>query len=226
MENNRNQIQNSVNSDTSPDKINTKEEFFNKDCVENSGDLVAEDKSSSSNSECFNDFDKVGVKKSENSIINTNISEKSESVALKSSTIDSNNMLDPLSEINNHCDKIPVQEDVSAEKEKLVFSKLFPNVSIEKLESDELFSLFSLHNGEKLTISDLYKNFLHFISAVENDFAKKSLVSLQNKLISPGSLASSEKSNEVFFTKEQVLRMSPQQIAQNYNSIRKSQQKW
>ena len=64
------------------------------------------------------------------------------------------------------------------------------------------------------------------INLLDEDFTKKSLVSLQNKLSSPGSLASSEKSSEIFFTKEQVLKMSHGQISQNYDIIRKSQQKW
>ncbi|MBO5379647.1 MAG: hypothetical protein J6A90_04905 [Clostridia bacterium] len=138
----------------------------------------------------------------------------------------SKNILDPLSEIDSQHNMQSKDFEASKDDEILVFSKLFPNVSIEKLEQDELFRLFSSHNGKNLTISDLYTNYLRLVNALSDDFAKKSLVSLQNKLSSPGSLASSEKTSEVFFTKEQVLKMTPEQISQYYNIIRKSQQKW
>lgn len=138
----------------------------------------------------------------------------------------SKNILDPLSEIDSQHNMQSKDFEASKDDEILVFSKLFPNVSIEKLEQDELFRLFSDHNGKNLTISDLYTNYLRLVNALSDDFAKKSLVSLQNKLSSPGSLASSEKTSEVFFTKEQVLKMTPEQISQYYNIIRKSQQKW
>lgn len=161
-----------------------------------------------------------------NSIFNTinqsNFTEFEENKIIDTSS----NSPDPLSVINSENAPNVVQKSSSNEEENLVFNKLFPGVSLEKINQDELFRLFSSHNGNKLTISDLYTNYLRFISMVEGDFAKKSLVSLQNKLLSPGSLASSEKSGEIFFTREQVLKMSPSQIADNYEIIRKSQQKW
>ncbi len=164
-------------------------------------------------------FDKNSIIKTTNS---SNFAEVDENKIIDTSS----NLPDPLSVINSENAPDVVQELSSNEEENLVFSKLFPGVSLEKIEQDELFRLFSSHNGNKLTISDLYTNYLRFISMVEGDFAKKSLVSLQNKLLSPGSLASSKKSGEIFFTKEQVLKMSPSQIADNYEIIRKSQQKW
>ncbi len=138
----------------------------------------------------------------------------------------STNILDPLSEIDNQQSVENSSQSTLSEDENLVFSRLFPSVSLKKLRKDELFCLFSSHNGQNLSISDLYTNYLRLINAIEGDFAKKSLVSLQNKLVSPGSLASSEKTSEVFFTKEQVLKMSAEQISKNYDIIRKSQQKW
>ena len=161
-----------------------------------------------------------------NSNIYTNVQGKIDKIADKQNSDTSTNILDPLSVIGtNMCAENQPSQEASGD-EDLVFNKLFPSVSIEKLKEDKLFCLFSSHNGKNLTISDLYSNYLQLISALNEDFAKKSLVSLQNKLSSPGSLASSEKASEIFFTKEQVLKMSPGQISQNYNNIRKSQQKW
>ncbi len=161
-----------------------------------------------------------------NSNIYTNVQGKIDKIADKQNSDTSTNILDPLSVIDtNKCAENQPSQEASGD-EDLVFNKLFPSVSIEKLKEDKLFCLFSSHNGKNLTISDLYSNYLQLISALNEDFAKKSLVSLQNKLSSPGSLASSEKASEIFFTKEQVLKMSPGQISQNYNNIRKSQQKW
>ena len=138
----------------------------------------------------------------------------------------SKNTGDPLSVIDSQEATESIVDNGGQNDEILVFSKLFPNVSYEKLLQNEHFRLFSSHNGKNLTISDLYTNYLRLIGALEDDFAKKSLVLLQNKLVSPGSLASSEKTEDVFFTKEQVLKMNREQIAKNYEIIRKSQQKW
>lgn len=161
-----------------------------------------------------------------NSINHTDNFNKFDENSQKQISDTSKNILDPLSEIDTQHNMQSKDFEASKNDEILVFSKLFPNVSIEKLEQDELFRLFSSHNGKNLTISDLYTNYLRLVNALSDDFAKKSLVSLQNKLSSPGSLASSEKTSEVFFTKEQVLKMTPEQISQYYNIIRKSQQRW
>ena len=138
----------------------------------------------------------------------------------------SKNIIDPLSEIDTKIYSNSASQKGASQDEILVFSKLFPNVSLEKLEKDELFCLFSSHNGKNIAISELYTNYLRLIKAIESDFATKAAVLAQNKLSSPGSLASSEKTIDVFFTKEQVLRMNPEQISKNYETIRKSQQKW
>ena len=138
----------------------------------------------------------------------------------------SKNIIDPLSVIDTQNSGKKALDSSVAENEKIVFSKLFPNVSLEKLEQDELFSLFSSHNGKNIAISELYTNYLRLINALEDDFVRKSAVSVQNKLSSPGSLDSSKKTSDVFFTKEQVLRMSAEQISKNYETISKSQQKW
>ncbi|MBQ4108514.1 MAG: hypothetical protein IJC80_03835 [Clostridia bacterium] len=156
----------------------------------------------------------------------TNNQDKIDKIDGNQSSDTSTNIPDPLSVITP--DERPnnqLSQEVSSD-EILVFNKLFPSVCAEKLKEDKLFCLFSSHNGKNLTISDLYTNYLQLINLLDEDFTKKSLVSLQNKLSSPGSLASSEKSSEIFFTKEQVLKMSHGQISQNYDIIRKSQQKW
>ena len=101
----------------------------------------------------------------------------------------SKNIIDPLSEIDTKTDSSLASQKGASQDEILVFSKLFPNVSLEKLEKDELFCLFSSHNGKNIAISELYTNYLRLIKAIESDFATKAAVLAQNKLSSPGSLA-------------------------------------
>ena len=159
-------------------------------------------------------------------IENSNSREKFNKFSHSKNSDTSTNIVDPLSEIDSQIEvELPAKSGDNS-NEVLVFSKLFPNVSYEKLLQNEHFRLFSSHNGKNSTVSELYTNYLRLVEAIEGDFAKKTLVLLQNKLTSPGPLASSEKSEEIFFTKEQVLKMSAEQISKNYDTIRKSQQKW
>jgi hypothetical protein len=214
------------NFDTSSAKAGANPENKSQNFVKNEIDFSQNECKSMENETSSNATSENEVNFAKNSIIKTTNSSNFAEVEENKIIDTSSNSPDPLSVINSEIAPNVVQKLSSNEEENLVFNKLFPGVSLEKINQDELFRLFSSHNGNKLTISDLYTNYLRFISMVEGDFAKKSLVSLQNKLLSPGSLASSEKSGEIFFTKEQVLKMSPSQIADNYEIIRKSQQKW
>ena len=55
---------------------------------------------------------------------------------------------------------------------------------------------------------------------------ERAALKLASERASVGALGSSESANDGFFSKEEVLRMSPQEIRRNYTKIRKSQEKW
>lgn len=222
MQNNKNQGANLDFCDTSPENVEQSVIFSKVSDQQNEHVFTDNNEDSSQNKEISRTNRTKIPDDAENSIINTNISvENKESVHNQISDT-SSKMVDPLSVNDFECKQISNDEN----QQNLLFNKLFPGVSIEKIQKDELFCLFSSHNGKSLTISELYTNYLRLINSLEGDFAKKALISAQNKLSSPGALSSSDKGKESFFTKEQVLKMTPKEIAQYYNIIRQSQQKW
>lgn len=106
------------------------------------------------------------------------------------------------------------------------FSTLFPQRSLETELENPDFKLFCKYKGKNTTYGECYKDFCSLVSSIESKTEKRVLSSLANKEAGVGSLSSEEKSTCDYFTKEQVLRMNSDQIRQNYNKIRESQQKW
>ena len=226
MKNSEKVAQNAPNLDTSSPEIENSTTNEAQKQVKNPLNFDAEFDQTAANLSKMQVSSEKAVNLEDNSIISTCNFGKNHNFTENANLDTSKIIIDPLSVIDTKNLDNSASFEHSQENEKLVFSKLFPNVSLENLEKDELFCLFSSHNGKNIAISELYTNYLRLINAFESDFARKSAVLAQNKLASPGSLASSEKTSDVFFTKEQVLRMSAEQISKNYETIRKSQQKW
>lgn len=106
------------------------------------------------------------------------------------------------------------------------FSRDFPGVDLEKLKTSESFQAFLGILNKNPTLSQVYACFNSIFARAEESSQKKLLQTLANAKSSVGALSSSHESAPPFFTKEQVQRMSPEQIRANYTHIRKSQEKW
>lgn len=106
------------------------------------------------------------------------------------------------------------------------FYEIFPNRSLEKELENPDFRLFSQYKGENVTFGTCYRDFCTLVESIEKKAEMRVLSSLANKSASVGSISSDEPPKSDFFTKEQVLRMSNDQIKKNYDKIRESQQKW
>ena len=106
------------------------------------------------------------------------------------------------------------------------FSTLFPQRSLDKELENPDFKLFCKYKGKSTTYGECYKDFCSLVSSIESKTEKRILSSLANKEAGVGSLSSEEGIVSDYFTKEQVMRMNSQQIKENYNKIRLSQQKW
>lgn len=102
----------------------------------------------------------------------------------------------------------------------------YPAVDIEKLKNNKDFcSLLSIIMANP-SLSQVYSCFNSIVSSAEEKSREKTIQALANAKSSVGSLASNKQNSDTFFTKDQVLQMSPSQIRQNYEKIRQSQQKW
>lgn len=132
---------------------------------------------------------------------------------------------DPVSELSTFGVENSSDTIISDEDDNLLFSKLFPGVLRENIENDEIFKLFAKNRVKNAPFSVIYSDFRALVDKISESEREKLAFSAKVAHSSPGALASSAAS-ESFFTKEQVLRMSKEQIAKNYQKIRQSQERW
>ena len=106
------------------------------------------------------------------------------------------------------------------------FNTSFPTLDAEKLKKNKDFQAFISILTPNLSLSQVYSRFSALSASIEENAQKKLAQAIANASSGVGSLSSSESNGDVFFTKEQVLRMTPEQISKNYAKIRRSQEKW
>ena len=173
-----------------------------------------------------NEADKdLSSKTSENSVFYTDNNGDFNEYEDKSAPLDNFKTVDPVSVKCDFSSEKPAQNNRLKEEDDLIFSKLFPGVLRENVENDEDFKLFARFKDKNTLFSTLYSDYLALVERISQNATQKALFSFQNKASSPGSLASSAQESG-FYTKEQVLRMSREEIKKNYDRIRKSQENW
>ena len=106
------------------------------------------------------------------------------------------------------------------------FALLFPDVDKEALLKDEDFSSFAEGKLDTGDIATVYKSYLDLTERIKARERERALSILEAKQSAVGPLSSALPSESAFFTKEEVRSMSKAQIKENYEKIRKSQQKW
>ena len=124
--------------------------------------------------------------------------------------ISSNNRASTLKEFNDYED----------------FVKKYPESSLKILEDDISLQLFLSGRVKTDSLTDLYQNYKKLKDLIEKDALERLLAKEALEKSSVGALSTPEKSNDGFFTKEQVLQMSKEQISRNFDKIRQSQQRW
>ncbi|MBO5287302.1 MAG: hypothetical protein J6B34_04180 [Clostridia bacterium] len=126
--------------------------------------------------------------------------------------------------------KLPIETAVAdglfTEESIRDFTRVFPGVNPEEIKKSETFQIFSSLIDAKIPLTDVYTRFKSLCGAIEKRALEKSSQFLANKLSGVGSLSFGESTKDGFFTREQVLKMTPKQISENYDKIRKSQERW
>ena len=116
--------------------------------------------------------------------------------------------------------------DFYSDESRREFSKAFPSVDVEKLRNKEEFQEFLGILCKNPTLSQAYACYNAIVSSAEKTAEKRVAQAIANARASVGSLSSTEGCEEIFFTKEQVERMSREEIRRNLGKIRSSQAKW
>ena len=112
------------------------------------------------------------------------------------------------------------------ENDKKDFQAKHPEVNLGALIQDKSFQLFSSGKVGTLPLSEIYEGFMQVTLQYEKQAKEMAKQMLANKKASPGALSSSNIQDNGYFTREQVQKMSQEEVHKNYDKIRASMQKW
>ena len=105
------------------------------------------------------------------------------------------------------------------------FAGKYPNISKNALYKDKLLEKFAA-GKENHALSEIFAEYEDLSSKIASNAVKAYITRKENESSSVGALYSQGSSCDVLFTKEQVLRMTPEEIKRNFTKIRESQAKW
>ena len=106
------------------------------------------------------------------------------------------------------------------------FVKNHPDVNLDELIKDPNFQSYADGKVGRVPLSDIYKGYTALTKAVDGKAKDLAAQALANRQASPGSAASSGATESDFYTAEQVRKMSPKEIHENFKKIRASMAKW
>lgn len=105
------------------------------------------------------------------------------------------------------------------------FSRNYPNISSESLYNNKNFAIFA-SGKENQPLSRLFSDFCTIVASLEADALAKARHQLTLEQSCVGALSSALNASEPYFTKEQVLKMSRDEISRSFEAIRRSQAHW
>lgn len=118
------------------------------------------------------------------------------------------------------------QEEDWYKKDYEDFVTKHPEANVQALIQNEQFQKFAAGKVGNLPLSEIYEGFIELISDYEKKAQQKAAQLLANQKASPGALSSTNTPDSGFFTKEQVQKMTPEEVHKNYDKIRASMTKW
>lgn len=101
-----------------------------------------------------------------------------------------------------------------------------PDVNLNDLLKDVNFQAYADGKVGRVPLSDIYKGYTALTKAVDGKAKDLAAQAIANRQASPGSAASSGTADSDFYTAEQVRKMSPKEIHENFKKIRASMAKW
>lgn len=105
------------------------------------------------------------------------------------------------------------------------FEAVFPNISRNSLISDENLRIFA-EGKENKHFPVIYAQYCRLVSKIGAQAIKQEQIRQNNAISSVGGLSGTKNTNDGYFTREQVLKMSQDEIKRNFTRIRESQAKW
>lgn len=105
------------------------------------------------------------------------------------------------------------------------FTEKYPDVNLNELISDKDFAWVADGKVGKVPLSEIYERFIEMTSEYEQKAKQDAARLLANAKASPGALGGTG-GESGFYTRDQVKKMSPQEVHKNYDKIRASMKKW
>ena len=110
-------------------------------------------------------------------------------------------------------------------KDRESFAKKYPKVDIAELVKNERFADYAEGKVGVKPLSEIYEGFMKFDTAAVAE-QKRAAQALANSKAATGPLSTAQSTESDFFTKEQVDKMSYEEVKKNYDKIVKSMKKW
>lgn len=106
------------------------------------------------------------------------------------------------------------------------FTTKHPEANVQALIQNPQFQKFASGKVGNLPLSEIYEGFIELTSEYEKQAQKRAAQLLANQKASPGALSGTNTPDSGFFTREQVQKMTPEEVHKNYDKIRASMPKW
>lgn len=122
--------------------------------------------------------------------------------------------------------KETADKDAWFESDRAAFLQKHPDVKLSELLSDKGFQHYAEGKVGVRPLSEIYAGYREIVGEVEGKARDIAAQAIANKQASPGTVGASASAESDFFTRDQVRKMSKQDIHQNYEKIRASMAKW
>lgn len=111
---------------------------------------------------------------------------------------------------------------IDATEDALTFAKDFPEVSLSELNKNERFLKFAKGKIGIIPLSEVYSDFQEFIEELDSEADKKARSLMAKAKATPGVTTTTEKSDNEYYTIEEIKKMPQAEISNNWDKVLKS----
>lgn len=113
------------------------------------------------------------------------------------------------------------------DNDKREFASKYPDVKIDELIANEQFRVFAEGKVGVKPLATIYGDYLKLTESFNKTADERVKKALANKSASPGALNNpQEPSEKEFYTRDEVQKMSSEEVHKNFEKIKKSMSKW
>ena len=111
-------------------------------------------------------------------------------------------------------------------RDREAFVAAHPDVSLDELIRDEHFQGYCDGKVGRCSIEEMWQGYCALVASIEERVGARAAQSVANRAASPGTLSHAGVAESDYFSAAEVRRMSPQQVSENYDKIRRSMARW